>query len=225
MIFRCATVLTVLTAAGILAGSASAAATHVAPTEGAALATSHPVFQWTLPPNEESDAIYIANRPETTPEGQFYDENVVDLDVFFNDERQWSPSSPLYAGFYWWLVWSNDRNTYHSYYSTPSGFRIKPAATLVSVRTHRYTSLHWLDVTVRWKSNVHAVRTKVRLVRHGKTVWSRSDSDTNIIGYAWSTSFTWHRPRGIRQGTPLTLYASVIAGGVKKTRAVIVRAP
>ena len=144
------------------------------PTEGAVLATSHPVFLWTLPPNEESDAVYVANSPATTPN------------------------------------WSNHRNTFQSFYSTPTGFRIRPAATLVSIRTHRYLSLHWFDVTVRWKSNVHTVRTKV---------------GTNIIGYTWSTSFTWHRPRGIRQGTPLTLYASVIVGGVKKTRAVIVRAP
>jgi hypothetical protein len=109
-------------------------------------------------------------------------------------------------------------------YRTSTGFSIRPAATL-SVQAHRYTYLHWLDVTVHWRSNAHTVRTKVRLVRHGKTVWSRSARESRIIGATFPTFFTWHRPVGIRQGTPLKLYVSVAAGGVTKTRVMTVRAP
>ena len=99
-----------------------------------------------------------------------------------------------------------------------------PAATL-SVQVHRYSYIHWLDVTVHWKSNAHTVRTDVRLVRQGKTVWSRSARARRIIGATWPTFFTWRRPQGIPQGTPLKLYASVTAGGVTKTRVMTVRAP
>jgi len=211
--------------AGIATGTALAAATPVTPPPGAVVTTSHPLFSWTLPPNEQSDAIYIADKPDTTPEGKFYDENVVDLDVFTGDERQWSPSSPLYAGAYWWLVWSHDTGTYESYYSAPAAFTIPAALTLLPVKTHRYLTLHWLDVTVRLNANVHVLTAKVRLLRHRKPLWARSESEDNLIGSPGSTTFTWYRPKRIKEGTRLTLEVSLLATGAKKKRAVVVRAP
>lgn len=84
---------------GILTdGAALAAATLLTPAPGTVVTTSHPVFTWTLPTNEQSDALYIANKPDTTPEGKFYDENVVGAGFFFNNERQWSPTSAALRG-------------------------------------------------------------------------------------------------------------------------------
>jgi hypothetical protein len=187
--------------------------------------TSHPVFTWMLPANEQSDAIYIAEKPDRTPEGKFYDENVVDLGVFFNDERQWSPTSPLYAGAYWWLVWSHDRSTFQNYYSEPAAFTVRASVALLSVKTHRYLSLHWLDVEPRWAANVHDLTVKARLLRRGRVVWTKTESETNFIGSPGSTTFTWHRPRRIKKGAPLTLQVSLLASGAKTTRALVVRAP
>jgi hypothetical protein len=62
--------------AGIATGAALAVATPVTPQPGAVVTTSHPLSTWTLPSNEQSSAIYIANNPAVTPEGRFYDENV-----------------------------------------------------------------------------------------------------------------------------------------------------
>jgi hypothetical protein len=211
--------------AGILAGAALAAATPVTPGPGAVVTTSHPIFSWTLPTNEQSDALYIANKPDRTPEGKFYDENVVDLGIFTSNERQWSPTSPLYAGAYWWLVWSHDANTFQSYYSAPSPFTIPAALTLLPVKTHRYLNLHWLDVTVRWKANVHGLTVKVRLLRGSKTVWRRTEGEDGLIGSPGSTTFTWHRPRRVRQGSRLRLQVSLLTAGAKKSRALVVRAP
>jgi hypothetical protein len=211
--------------AGILAGAALAAATPVTPGPSAVVTTSHPIFSWTLPTNEQSDALYIANKPDRTPEGKFYDENVVDLGIFTSNERQWSPTSPLYAGAYWWLVWSHDANTFQSYYSAPSPFTIPAALTLLPVKTHRYLNLHWLDVTVRWKANVHGLTVKVRLLRGSKTVWRRTEGEDNLIGSPGSTTFTWHRPRRVRQGSRLRLQVSLLTAGAKKSRALVVRAP
>jgi hypothetical protein len=211
--------------AGILTGAAFAAATPVTPAPGAVVTTSHPVFTWTLPANEQPDALYIADKPDTTPEGKFYDENVVDAGVFFNNERQWSPTSPLYAGAYWWLVWSHDPNTFQSYYSTPAAFTIPASLAALRPKTHRYLSLHWLDITARWTANVHELTVKVRLLRRGRIVWRRAESETNSIGSPNATSFTWYRPRRIKQGMRLTLQVSLLAKGTKKTRAFVVRAP
>jgi hypothetical protein len=97
MVFRLAVVVV---AAGVVAATGLASATHVSPPPGAVVASSHPLFTWTLPPNERSQALYIANSPDRTPEGKFFDENVVDVGLFTNDEHQYSPTSPLSAGQY-----------------------------------------------------------------------------------------------------------------------------
>jgi hypothetical protein len=213
-------------AAGVVVTAALAAATPVSPPPGAVVSTSHPLFTWTLPANEQSEALYIANKPDRTPEGKFYDENVVDIGIFTNDERQWSPTSPLYAGHYWWLVWSSDRNTFQSFYSTPADFTIPVSLKLLPLRTARFTYLHLLDVRVRWRANVNALSVRVRLLRHGKIVWRRTESEVNLIGSAGSTSFGWYRPRRIKTGTRLKLQVSLLApGGVTKTRTLAVRAP
>jgi hypothetical protein len=103
---------------GIVAATALGAATPVTPPPGAFIKT--PVFNWTLPANEESDALTIADRPDTTAGGMFVAGNVVRTHSFVNDETTWSPSAPLYAGRYWWLVSSRDRTTSELYYSAPS---------------------------------------------------------------------------------------------------------
>jgi len=80
--------------AGLIAGAALAAATPVTPPQGATVTTSHPVFTWTLPSNEESSGIFIANKPDRTPDGNFFGENIVDAS-YFENRTSWSPISPL----------------------------------------------------------------------------------------------------------------------------------
>ena len=119
-------------------------------------------------------------QPRRNPGGALLRRERRDADVFFNDERQWSPTTPLYAGAYWWLVWSNDRNTFVSYYSTPASFTVRPLVTLLPLRTRPYLSLHWLDVNVRWRANVRTLTVKVRLLHRGKVIWKRTENDDNL---------------------------------------------
>jgi hypothetical protein len=218
-------VFAALGGAAIFAAAALAAATPVTPAPGATVTTAHPDFTWTLPANEDSDAIYIANKPDVTPEGKFYDENVVDLDVVAANVREWSPASPLYAGSYWWNVWSNDRDTFASFYSVPSGFTIPVSLRLRGIKAKRYLFLHSLDVDVRWTANVQRPLVRVHLLRGHKVVWKAGERDFGSIGSVGSTSFTWYRPRRIKQGARLKLVASISSGGVSRTRTVVVRAP
>jgi hypothetical protein len=136
---------------GIGAVRALAAATPVTPPPGAYLAT--PVFSWTLPANEQSDTLYIADKPETKA-GMFV--HLVRSHSFTNDETTWSPSSPLYAGHYWWLVSSRDRKTSELVYSAPRDFTIKLSFELDQLPVHRSVSHHWLRISLRWKGNMHA---------------------------------------------------------------------
>jgi hypothetical protein len=80
-------------------------------------------------------------------------------------------------------------------------------------------------VNVRWRANVRTLTVKVRLLHRGKVIWKRTENDDNLAGSTGSTSFTWHRPRRIRQRTRLTLRVSLVAKGVTKTRALVVRSP
>lgn len=212
-------------AAGVLAAGALASATHVSPLPGALVPTSHPLFSWTLPASERSAGIYIANNPDRNPDGTFFEEDEVDAAVFANDERQYSPVSPLYAGQYWWLVWSTDRATSQNLYSAPTDFTIPVALTLYPVRRVRSTYLHMLIIGVRWTANVRGLSVRVRIFRGGKRVWQQAQRQVNRIGTQFSTSFAWHRPRGIRQGTRLKLQVSLLSGGARKTRTSTVLAP
>jgi hypothetical protein len=186
---------------GIVAATALGAATPVTPPPGAFIKT--PVFNWTLPANEESDALTIADRPDTTAGGMFVAGNVVRTHSFVNDETTWSPSAPLYAGRYWWLVSSHDRTTSELHYSAPRDFRIELRFEFDRRPDHRSRSHHWLRITVRWEGNMHSVRFKLSLLHRGQIIWSRSGLRRNHLGSPGSVSFTWHRPDGIKQGSVL----------------------
>jgi len=160
-----------------------------------------------------------------TPEGKFYDENVVDGEVFTTAVNEWSPSSPLYAGRYWWNLWSHDVNTFANFYSAPVDFSIPVTLRLVAVTAMRYIYVHSLDVEVRWTANVQRPLIRVRLVRGRKIIWKAGETDITLIGSPGSTIFRWSRPRRIKQGTRLTLQVSLLASGAKTTRALVVRAP
>jgi hypothetical protein len=211
-------------AAAVLAGGALAAATPISPGPGAVVSSSHPSFSWSLPPNEQSQAIYIADSPDRSPDGRFFDENVVDSAALASEQRQWSPNRPLYAGRYWWLIWSSDR-TSASFYSAPTDFRIPVSLNLFAIKTVRSTFLHLLAVRVRWAANVHALTVRARVRKGKKVLWQRTDPQVNAIGFQYSTSFAWYRPRGMKRVTRLTLEVTLRAHGAHKTRALVVRAP
>lgn len=209
-------------------GIAWGAATPVSPAPNAVVPSAHPIFRWTLPATEQSQAIYIANAPQTTPQGQFFSENVVDADFFTSDTREWSPTSPLYAGSYWWNVWSTDQTTFDSYYSTPSAFSVPPQArvTRIDVRRNSYQFIpDDLDITVRWSSNVREVVVTARLFRGRRALWSAREREASSIGSVGQTFFDWTKPRRIKQGTRLRLVATIRAGSASRQTSRFVRAP
>jgi hypothetical protein len=212
----------------IITGVAHAAATPVSPAPGAVVSSSHPVFTWTLPPDEESSGIYVANAPQTTPEGAFYDENVVDLDFLSRDEREWSPTTALHADSYWWIVRTFDRESLALRYSSPSAFRIPVSVKIVSVRVRRnsYTYIpDSLDITVRWSANVRELTVSVAVSRAGHRLWRAQESESAFIGSTGRSFFDWTKPRRIRQGARLRVTATLRAETATTTVVRTVRAP
>src|SRR5690349_8835952 len=194
-----------ITGSGLFAATALAAPTPVTPPPGALIEPpSPPTFSWTLPANERSDALYIADKPDGVVGGMFVEANVVRAHSFIGGESSWSPRAPLYAGHYWWLVSSSDRSTGQRFYSAQSDFRIGLSFEFDRARVARSLSQHWLRLTPHWKGNMHTVRLKVSLVLGGRVIWARSAVRTNrVIGALQAVSFTWHRPHRIKQGTIL----------------------
>jgi hypothetical protein len=214
-------------AAGVFALTAWGTATPTSPASGAVVRSSHPIFKWTLPAGESSASIYIASKPDTTPEGKFHDENVVDSDFWFStDPREWSPTSPLYAGRRWWIVGSRDDETYDTSFSTPREFTIAPTATIVSVGVRRYAFLRNLDFTVRWRSNVRRpIVTASISTLSGIRRWSARSLEYGSIGDVGSSLFSWYASRRVRKGSLVRFRATVRAQGASATVTRKLRAP
>jgi hypothetical protein len=214
-----------LLGAAIFAVATLAAATPLTPPPGAIVKTSHPDFTWMLPSNEQSEAIFIADKPDVTPEGKFHDENFVDGDLVAADVREWSPSRPLYAGRYWWNVVSTDRGTLARSYSAPAEFTIPVALRLYGVKAKRFSFPRrrlWVDV--RASANVKRPLVRVRLLHGRRVVWKSAHRVFgNIIPGGFD--FYWYPQRRVKQGTRLRLIASISSGGVMRTRSILVRAP
>jgi hypothetical protein len=215
-------------AALMTAGVAHAPGASVSPAPGAVVSSSHPGFTWTVPPNEASETIYVAKAPQTTPEGLFFDENVVDFDFLTRDEREWSPSSALYAGSYWWIVGTRKRNSFESRYSAPSAFRIPASVRIVSVRIRRYSYVYFpdsLDINVTWSANTPQLTVAAAVSRAGLRLWSARESETALIGSTGTSLFDWTKPRRIRQGSRLRVTVAIRAGTATETVVRTVRAP
>jgi hypothetical protein len=208
-----------------VSGSAAlAAATPLTPAPGATVTSDHPHFTWTLPTGESSQGLYIARKPDVTPEGRFYDQAIVQTGVVVAADREWTPSQPLFAGSYWWNVWSSNSSSY-AVFSTPAAFTIPISLTLVGVKPRRYSSVHALDLDVRWTANVPQLLVRLRLLHGRKIVWKASTTADNRIGVPGSARFSWKRPTRLKRGMRLKLLASISSGGVKRARAFVVRAP
>jgi hypothetical protein len=209
----------------VLAVSAWAVATPVSPAPGSTVTTAHPLFEWSLPANEQSEGIYLANNASTTPEGRFFDEHLVDWEPSLNEsDRQWSPSSPLYAGSYWWSVQSSDRESSTSFYSPPSVFTIPISLHIVSLRIIQYQYFREAELLVRWVGNVKRSAVQARAFWGRRVVWSGETTGYGLIGDV-STEVFWPRTRRVPRGTRLLLRVTVNSGKTTVRRSVRFLAP
>jgi hypothetical protein len=212
-----------------VASAAMAAAQPTSPASGAAT-TSHPTFTWTLPPSQQADSVWVATSPATTPAGEFYQENVVDIGILSEAQQTtWAPARALFAGPHWWNVHSHDRNTFTFFRSLPSAFTVAPQTRIRRVRIQRSSfvfSPDQLDFTVRWVTNVRAVTVEARIFKGRRQVGRVRSSEETLISLSEDTEFlTWRRPRGVKTGTRLRVVVAVRGGGRAAMVQRFVRAP
>jgi hypothetical protein len=180
-----------------------------------------------MPVGEQPWALYVATKPETTPEGKFYDENIEDLVLFWPSETyQWSPTSALYAATYWWLVESVSREGFTLYRSIPISFKIPVQIQILGLRIRRYNFLRNLDFELRHGGNVRelVVQMAVRNMR-GRVLWSVRRTETSSIGSTNRSMFSWYAKRNVRSGARIRLTATVRSQGTQRTLTRILRSP
>jgi hypothetical protein len=195
----------------ISAASTQATAQPVSPAPGAVVRSWYPLFTWNLPANERSQAIYLAKKPDTTPDGSFYSENVVQAGTFYHgDPRQWTAAGGLYASRYWWLVVSYDLSTNQTYRSSPIDFTIPANARILGLRTRRHHNIRHLTIEARWRSNVRDPVVQAWLsTRSGRRVWSARRREHNVLGSDQTTTFDLKMPKRLKAGTRLRLLIKV----------------
>ena len=214
-------------AAGVFALTAWGAATPTSPAPGAVLRSAHPVFKWTLPPGESSESIYIASKPDTTPEGKFYEENVVESDFFFStDIRANGRHVASLCGASLVDRWVEERRAFDTFFSRPSEFTIPPTAKIVSLAVRRYAFLRNLDFTVRWRTNARRpIVTASISTLSGIRRWSARSVEYGSSGEVGSSLFSWYASRRVRKGSLVRFRATVRAQGASATVTRKLRAP
>lgn len=213
---RHALVLSLVLFGLLVVPGASAAARLISPPPGA-VTNMHPVFTWELGPGESSDALYVARRPETTPEGAFPRENVVTWKLLLDGTlRTWSPTLGLFTGSYWWNVRTYDPELRIAY-SAISSFTVAPSLRL-DVRITRLLYSRELVFAINWVTNLRRVRLEIRVLR-GRRLVDRAvgNYETFIAGELEGDGFVWEPPRSMRTGTRMRLIVRVSGPGKTAT--------
>ena len=191
--------------AGVLLWSslAASAASPVLP-EAGATTSSHPVFSWTLEPDEESDMVYIAKEPETTPEGRFHAENLVMTGaVIESNSTAWSPPEALFAGRHWWNVETRDAD-FSPVYSATREFTVATELKLLSVRLARFAVNRQVTTDLRWLTNSRDVAIEVRFLWRGRIAGVvRAHEETIVSREPDRETLTWRTPQRIPRGVRL----------------------
>ena len=181
----------------------ASAASPVLP-EAGATTSSHPVFSWTLERDEESDMVYIARGPETTPEGRFHGENLVVAGaVTESNSTAWSPPEALFAGRYWWNVETRDAD-FSPVYSTTREFTVATELKLLSARLARFAVNRQVTTDLRWVTNAPEVALEVRFLWQGRVAGLvRRHEETIVSREPDRAVLTWQAPRRIPRGARL----------------------
>jgi hypothetical protein len=196
---------------------AASAATPLSPDSGETT-NSHPVFTWTLEPDEESDTLYVASRPDTTPDGRFHSENVVMTGADFqSNSTAWSPAEPLYAGRHWWNVETRDA-AFAAEYSAVREFTVATEIRFLSVRLARYAVNRQVTADLHWVTNSREVAVEVRFLRKGRLVGVvRRSAETMSSREPDQAALTWRIPRRIQRGTRLLAVVRLAGTGQSAT--------
>jgi hypothetical protein len=213
-------------ACGLCAGAALAAATPISPPPGSVVRTSRPTLAWTLPASEQAAAIYVASRPATNAAGKLLDRNLVAGSVLHDPTATaWTPARRLYEGTYWWSVRTVETTTQATRYGAPVSFTIPPYLRASAV-AGRGRAPHTLVISIRHRSNLRRLTTRVEVRLRGRLVWWRTIREAfPAVDRLVALGVVARLPRGVSSGDRLTLTARVAGSGLVSGSTRALRAP
>jgi hypothetical protein len=193
----------------LLVSVAGATPRLLVPPDGAVM-DSYPLFFWELERGDVTEAIYVARRPETTPEGAFHSQNVAASHTFTDGRLQtWTPRTALFAGRYWWNLRTHNIDLV-SVYSRASSFLVHPSIRILLVRTRRLFARGNLEVDVRWATNVRRVLVEARLFGGRRVVGRVGESEQTRVALVPDREvLEWRRPRSVSARSRLRLVVRV----------------
>ena len=203
-----------VTAAFITATALSAAA-PVSPNPGSAVTSSHPLFTWQLPLNEEARAIQIATKPDMSTDGYFFTENRVDFDTLDDPQTSWSSDRPMTAGHYWWSVrtWYDNGgfgpDDYGPRWFAPVDFYVPLKLALVCSSKFR---ARVLSVGCAWDGNAETMNVAITISKGTKRLASGARVDSyHVEGTPESYGWTWRTPKSVKTGQRIGVTVGLVA--------------
>jgi hypothetical protein len=209
-----------LVTVGALAGAGPAlgAATPIAPPNGGNVGPNiHPTFQWGLPSNERSSLLSVASKPNVTPEGRFFVENVETSKALDPAQTSWTSEQPIPAGTHWWIVRTYDAGSFVERSTAPVAFTITPVLARPKLHITRYFFTRKIGVDVTVAGNVGSARVTAAAYKGRKRVGRTSEFFRFLDPTRSSTRFLTmkiHKHRARR----LKLVVTVRSGSAKVTR-------
>jgi hypothetical protein len=209
-------IATAVAAAAVVAAAADAAPTLVAPSPGASMTTTHPVFSWTLPAGESGESISIARSPKINPvTNDFLLAELQDADILEQGEGKWTPERPIPAGKYYWHVASGSESVKHGF-SAVNSFVIRPAIMFKSIAVKTYLPQRTFLITTTWYANMRAVNLVARLMAGSKQLGVKKlKTDNFLIDARKQDLSTWVLPPTVKKGTRLRFVVALTATGAK----------
>jgi hypothetical protein len=216
---RRAGISAVLATMALAAPSAAlGAATPVAPPNGGNVGPNiHPTFQWSLPANERSSLLSIASKPNITPEGRFFTENIEASKALDPAQTTYTAEQPIPAGQHWWVVRTYDASTFVERTTVPAAFTIVPVLAKPTLHITRYFFIRKIGIDVTVGGNVGSAVATAKAYKGRKVVGKVSERFKFLDPTRSSTRLLTLKVHK-RRARHLKLVVTVRSGTAKVTR-------
>jgi hypothetical protein len=215
-------------AVGAVAVSAQAVARPVSPTPGSSMTTTHPVFSWSLPGDEQPLSISIARSSKINPDtADFMPGELAQTSLVKEGASMWTAIQPLPAAKYYWHVASTSGRGQPREFSRTSSFTIRPLISKPWFTVKTYAGQRMFFVTTSWSANIRKVDFSAMLFAGAKRLATRELTTDNFLIDAKKIDIsTWIIPPTVRKGTRLRLVVKLSGeGGTRATATKALRAP
>jgi len=192
------------------------------------MTTTHPVFTWSLPGDEQGLSISIARSPKINPDtNDFMPGELAQTALLVAGASNWKATQPLPAAKYYWHIASTSGRGQPREFSKTSSFVIRPLIAKPSLAVKTYAGQRMFYVATSWTANIRTVDFSATLFAGSKRLGTRELTTDNFLIDGKKTDIsTWIVPPTVKKGARLRLVVRLSGeGGAKATATKSLRAP